>query len=350
MQGKGYNTDADCVGLQVSEKTDRRVHYCEMQVKAARLWWSAASAFRVPTARLLCLAICLVVTSVWVDCARADDEVFLDVVGDEGYQLLARLFDYDAVPLDAVVLDSVNTLHGRRLKIVFQGLWHSRVPAYFEIPAEAEPPYPCVLLLHDLAGSKSQWWPLVDSPEGRHCKRLVGEGMAVFSIDMPLHGDRLAENEFAHPRNLIENHLDQRYRELFVQAVQENRRALDYLTARPDIDSDRVGALGYGLGASMALCLAAVDARVAVVVAAAPPAEPDKLAVRAAQNYAGRVRGQPILLQGGNYDPWTTPVATQQLYELLATTAKDLKEYHSDHRLPIWYINDSVAWFVSHLK
>ena len=83
--------------------------------------------------------------------------------------------------------------------------------------------------------------------------------MAVFAMDMPLHGDRLAENEFENPRNLIEKELRQRYRELFIQAIQENRRGLDYLMTRADIDSTRVGVLGYGLGASMALYMAAVD-------------------------------------------------------------------------------------------
>ena len=85
-------------------------------------------------------------------------------------------------------------------------------------------------------------------------------------------------------------------------------------------------------------------------VAAAAPTEPDRLSVRAVQNYAGRLREQPFLLQAGSFDSWTTPEATRQLYELLSTPTKNLKEYHSDHRLPIWYINDSVDWFVTHLK
>ena len=48
-------------------------------------------------------------------------------------------------------------------------------------------------------------------------------------------------------------------------------------------------------------------------VAAAAPTEPDRLSVRAIQNYAGRLRDQPFLLQTGTFDPWTTPEATKQL-------------------------------------
>ena len=295
------------------------------------------------------LILCLAMGVCMGEGANADGP--LGVIGDEGYQLLKRLFEYDGdIPLDVRVLESRDTTHGRRHKSVYRGLWRSRVPAYLELPSNAGPPYPCVVLFHRLTDSKQQWWPLIDSLEGRHRNRLVSEGMAVFAIDMPLHGDWLAENEFENPRNLIEKDLRQRYRELFIQAIQENRRGLDYLMSRGDIDSTRVGVLGYGLGASMALCLTAVDPRVKVGVASAPPAEPDRLSVRAVQNYAGRLREQPFLLQAGSFDSWTTPEATRQLYELLSTPTKNLKEYHSDHRLPIWYINDSVDWFVTHLK
>lgn len=296
------------------------------------------------------LTLCLAMGMSMGEDADASDGP-LGVIGDEGYQLLERLFEYDEdVPLDARVLESRDTTHGRRHKIVYRGLWRSRVPAYLEIPSGVGPPYPCVVLLHKLTDSKEQWWPVIDTLEGRHRSRLVSEGMAVFAIDMPLHGDRLAENEFENPRILIERELRQRYRELFIQAVQENRRGLDYLIARGDIDATRIGVLGYSLGASMALCMAAVDPRVKAGVAAAPPAEPDRLSVRAVQNYAVRLRDQPFLLLAGNFDPWTTPEATRQLYELLNTPTKDLKEYHSDHRLPIWYINDSVNWLVTYLK
>ena len=294
--------------------------------------------------------LCLAMGISMCDDAVASDGP-LGVIGDEGFQLLERLFGYDEdVPLDAIVLESRDMTHGRRHKILYRGLWRSRVPAYLEIPSSVGPPYPCVVLFHELTDSKDQWWPLMDSLEGRHRDRLVSEGVAVFAIDMPLHGDRLAENEFENPRNLIEKELRQRYRELFIQSIQENRRGLDYLMARDDIDSTRVGVLGYGLGASMALCTAAVDPRVKAGVAAAPPAEPDRLSVRAIQNYAGRLRSQPFLLQSGTFDPWTTPEATRQLYEVMDTPTKDLKEYHSDHHLPIWHINDSVDWLVTYLK
>lgn len=296
------------------------------------------------------LTLCLAMGISMCDDASASDGP-LGVIGDEGFQLLERLFEYDDdVPLDALVLESRDLTHGKRHKILYSGLWRSRVPAYLEIPHDVGPPYPCVVLFHKLTDSKEQWWPMIDSLEGRHRDRLVSEGMAVFAMDMPLHGDRLAENEFENPRNLIEKELRQRYRELFIQAIQENRRGLDYLMARGDIDSTRVGVLGYGLGASMALCMAAVDPRVKAGVAAAPPTEPDPLSVRAIQNYAGRLRDQPFLLQTGTFDPWTTPEATKQLYELLDTPTKKLKEYHSDHRLPIWYINDSVDWLVTYVK
>ena len=63
-----------------------------------------------------------------------------------------------------------------------------------------------------------------------------------------------------------------------------------------------------------------VDPRVKAGVAAAAPTEPNRLSVRAFQNYAGRLRDQPFLLQTGTFDPWTTPEATKQLLRALGHT------------------------------
>ena len=51
----------------------------------------------------------------------------------------------------------------------------------------------------------------------------------------------------------------------------------------------------------------------------------------------------------GDFDAWSPRSDAEQLYELLDTPTKDLKSYHSDYRLPVWYINDSTDWFVTHL-
>ena len=128
------------------------------------------------------LTLCLAMGISMCDDASASDGP-LGVIGDEGFQLLERLFEYDDdVPLDALVLESRDLTHGKRHKILYSGLWRSRVPAYLEIPHDVGPPYPCVVLFHKLTDSKEQWWPMIDSLEGRHRDRLVSEGMAVFAI------------------------------------------------------------------------------------------------------------------------------------------------------------------------
>jgi pimeloyl-ACP methyl ester carboxylesterase len=51
--------------------------------------------------------------------------------------------------------------------------------------------------------------------------------------------------------------------------------ALDYVLTRPDVDHDRVGVMGVGLGGSVAIMAAAEDDRLRAVVAEAPYASLD---------------------------------------------------------------------------
>ena len=81
-----------------------------------------------------------------------------------------------------------------------------------------------------------------------------------------------------------------RFRELFADGVVDLRRALDYLATRADVDTSRVGLLGYELGGNVAFCLMAVEPRLRAAIACVTPAVDDGPALLAPQNYAPRVR------------------------------------------------------------
>ncbi len=53
---------------------------------------------------------------------------------------------------------------------------------------------------------------------------------------------------------------------LWGMMVYDSLRALDFLTARPDVDPQRVGTLGMSMGSTMAWWLAALDTRLKVTV------------------------------------------------------------------------------------
>lgn len=53
---------------------------------------------------------------------------------------------------------------------------------------------------------------------------------------------------------------------MVVQSTLEYRRALDYLETRKEIDSERIGAIGYSLGSVVTFILTAIDERVKTTV------------------------------------------------------------------------------------
>ncbi|MEE2830862.1 MAG: alpha/beta fold hydrolase [Candidatus Latescibacterota bacterium] len=280
--------------------------------------------------------------------AAARSQEPLRPVGDEAYAVMARWFDYGPTP-SALRSDELrDAANGRLYKIVFNGIGARRVPAYLELPLHGEAPYPCVMLVHGMSRSKELWWSFGTTTEGKHKDRLVGEGFAVIGLDLPMHGERAAENDFVNPATLLQIGAESRLRDLFTESVVEHRRAIDALWTRADIDTSRIGVLGYEFGAAVAFALAALEPRVQATVACVPPTVRDVLSVRATQNYAPHITSPFLMLMAANSHT-SSQAESEELRALLAASPAELKVYTSDDRLPIWYMGDAVGWFVTHL-
>ena len=269
-------------------------------------------------------------------------------LGDEAFAVMSRWFEYTSTTAAARADELRDTAHGRVYKLVFDGVGSQKVPAHLELPLLGEAPYPCVILIHGMSRSKEFWWSFGTTTEGKHKDRLMAEGYAVLGLDLPMHGERAAENDYVDPATLLQAKDDSGLRDLFTESVVEHRRAIDVLWARADIDSSRIGVLGYGLGATVAFALAAIEPRVQATVACVPPTVRDGLSVRATQNYAPHIQHPFLLLMAAN-SRHSTPEDAEQLRNLLPATSAELKVYTSDDRLPIWYVGDAVGWFMSHL-
>jgi dienelactone hydrolase len=101
---------------------------------------------------------------------------------------------------------------------------------------------------------------------------LADRGAAVAAVDLPLHGARgdaklagplgraLEGESSAVPAALVE--------EFARQAVVDLERALDALVPLPEIDAERVGFVGFGLGARLGAAFSSLDPRVRVVALA----------------------------------------------------------------------------------
>lgn len=242
------------------------------------------------------------------------------------------------VRVDTVGKDELPTY--TRQKLVFSAPLQPRVPAVLAIPKTGTRPFPVVVLMHGYTADKNGWFS-----DGSMVEPLIKAGMAVLALDAPYHGERAGESGYLLPGDLLD------LRDLLMRWIVEHRRALDYLATRRELDSIRVGVLGYSLGAVGTFALAGVDSRVKVAVACVTPIGADNQAMLpiAAQTFAGALRNTPTLMLMGKQDQYYTVDQARRLFDIVAATRKELTFYDSGHMLPPEWTGKAAAWLIKYL-
>jgi dienelactone hydrolase len=256
-------------------------------------------------------------------------------------------FAYDAaVPLRSRVIERMDSAAFAREKIVFDGGAGSRVPALLAVPRTGPARHPLVILVDGIGGWKERWWQTLSWNRGRILiDSLLAAGFAVAMADAPASGERTFENDFVSAESFVRDL--PKWREMGVRNAIEQRRLIDYLVSRPDIDSTRVGMLGLSHGGMMTFALAAIDRRIKVAVAGLTPMQriPDDLLPTA---YAPRVR-IPLLMFAATNDAWYTREQVDRVFASVAATQKQLVWYEGGHRPPPEYAVAAVQWFRQHI-
>jgi serine/threonine protein kinase/dienelactone hydrolase len=239
----------------------------------------------------------------------------LPAVDDATFEVYARLFDYDPLPLDATV-DEVDDSHEswRREKVSFAAAYgNERIPAYLYLPRNARPPYQIVVFFPGshariLKSSKNPWMRMLDF--------YVKSGRAVI---YPIYKGTYERQVTVTGRNAV--------RELTIQQVKDVRRVVDYVASRRDLDSNRLLYYGFSWGVSIGPLNLAVERRFKTAVLLAGGFRfsrnyPPEIAM---VHYLPRVK-QPVLLLTGRYD-FGHPYETSQkpFFELLGTPPEDKK-------------------------
>jgi dienelactone hydrolase len=155
-----------------------------------------------------------------------------------------------------------------------------------------------------------------------------------------------------------------------VQYVKEMRRALDVIASRPELDADRIGYVGFSLGADFGAILAGVDHRirayalqsgrghVSVVLAEdcrqrvgakRGAAYTKAYAVVDAVRYARHAAPAAILIQNGTQDPISPRADVLALYRA-ANGPKTVRFYRSPHRLPPAATAFRDGWLLGRLR
>ena len=286
--------------------------------------------------------------------AQGDSTSPMAAIGPEAFEVMRHFYRYDlGIPLEGRTIDRLEEEDYVREKIVFRGTRDSRVPGYLAIPTNGTPPYPCVLLLHGIGSSKEDWWKDDSFLSGGHLTRdLLASGFAVLALDAEYHGERLINNDFESPMVFtFEKGWVLRARDMMVQSVIEYRRGIDYLGTRAEIDTSRIGVIGYSMGGMMAFTLAAVDPRIKATVASVTPILNDPYSAIAVHNFAPFIHNEPFLMLMGNADERNySPEAAQQLHVLVASEVKELVFYESGHQLPVEWTGAATEWMEKYLR
>jgi dienelactone hydrolase len=205
-----------------------------------------------------------------------------------------------------------------------------RVPGLLLLPAEPTGPYPLVLLQHGAGGSKES--------EYLDAARLpwVRRGLAVASIDFPLHGERasaklseLLLGGLAAPSGAEQAHARDLFGEFARQSIHDLHRALDALAPHPEIDAARLGYAAFSLGAIVGALYCPLDARLRAAALAlggggfGPPALDPAL-------HIARFAGRPLLLLNATRDERIPRSAAEALHAA-AAEPKQLLWFDSGH-------------------
>ena len=305
------------------------------------------------------VSLCVITTLAQDEEKKAQPEVA--PFRDEAYQAILQFYQYDKdIPLDSAVVEKTDRKEYIREKIVFRGANDFRIPGYLAIPKTGTPPYACILQIHGMTLSKSDFWVNDSYHRGNLLtKKLLAEGIAVLALDTQYHGERSIFNDFESTAiMLFQQKRINRLREMVVQTVVDYRRAIDYLETRKEIDPNRIGVIGYSLGGSMSFVLTGVDSRIKVTTACVSPTLMRKrwpnqhnISAIAPSNIIRAIKGRPLLMLMGRNDDFNYTVEeAQALYDLIEGTSKELVFYDSKHRLPEEHVDKALEWFKKHLQ
>ena len=159
------------------------------------------------------------------------------------------------VPLD-VQVTAEEKLDGHvRKKLTYAAEAGDRIPAYLLIPTGYTGKRPAALCLHQtVAIGKGQPVGLDKDANKHYALELVKRGYVCLAPDYPSFGDYQYDfKKSPHPSGTM-------------KAIWNNVRGVDLLQSLPEVDGDRIAAIGHSLGGHNALFTAAFDDRVKAVV------------------------------------------------------------------------------------
>jgi hypothetical protein len=255
-------------------------------------------------------------------------------VSDAEFARLRRLYDYERTPLQAKVVERIDTADWVREKITYTGARGKTAIIYLYLPKGMRPPYQLV-----------QFSPASDVWKGRRTLPMALEmsmaaiirgGRAVFGVVF----EGFPEREAA--ADDTENEI--------VEHVIDARRALDYFETRSDLAARKVGYFNPSSW-TFAYVLTAVDERYGAIgfIGAEYTESESSTPEQHGPNFVPRIRGPKIVFHG-KYDEvnpfW---LDGQPLYDDMREP-KELRPFEGGHiGSSDWVTPELIAFFDKHL-
>jgi len=257
------------------------------------------------------------------------------------------VFDYDReLPLDVVVHARTEHADHTELDISYRSPAGGRVPALLFLPADGNGPWPAVIVQHGLPGSR------------RNAASFAAEyarmGAVALAITAPW-----ARPDDEPRRNILT--MTRQDADDQIQLIQDLRRAIDLLQARPDVDPDRIAYSGGSYGGAMGGLLAGVEDRIVAYALwvgdgglVAHVKRPDATAWLAAMEpieplrWVGRAAPAELLFQNGRFDEFV-PVADAEAYQAAGSEPKTILWYDEGYGLNEQAREDRRRWIAERL-
>jgi dienelactone hydrolase len=262
-------------------------------------------------------------------------------------------FDYDASAPLRVQEAGVQTYDGVAVHdLSYASPVRGRVPAYLVLPP-GKGPFPVVLFAPGSGGTRDE---LIGDAED-----LAHRGVAGVLFTPPIlrpNGPYLTTCNAAKDVDTV------------VQYVKEMRRAVDVIASRPELDSHRIGYVGFSLGADFGAILAGVEHRIRAYALQSGRGHFSVLPAAQCRQQVGARRGAAyakmyavvdgvryvrhaspaaILIQNGTQDPISPRADVLALYRA-ANGPKTVRFYRSPHRLPPAATAFRDGWLLARLR
>lgn len=179
----------------------------------------------------------------------------------------------EAPPLDSIIEDSIARDGYRIERVTYQVEADERVSAYLLIPdgVTSDNPAPGIAVWHQHAGrfeiGKSEPAGLVGDPMHFTGVALAKEGYVVLCPDAICFEERTAPDlrgadfeRFTFMRYLVQG------KSLAWKNILDMRRAIDYLSTRPEVNADAIGCYGHSLGSTSTWLVGPWDDRLKCLV------------------------------------------------------------------------------------